>query len=56
MDNSVITIDEIKRHLEDEAELIIKKTNDDEIIEAVERMRQSYFMYYNLMNENNTIK
>lgn len=51
MDSSVITIDEIKSHLEDEAEFIIKKTNDIEIVDAIERMRQSYFMYYNLLKD-----
>ena len=46
-----ITIDEIKKHLEDEAEFIIKRADDQEIIEAVERMRQSYFMYYNMLKK-----
>ena len=51
MEEYEITIDEIKNHLEDETEFIIRKTDDQEIIEAIERMRQSYFMYYNMLNQ-----
>lgn len=44
-----ININEIKEHLEKEVDYIFNNTNNPEIEKALERIRQSYYIYYRLL-------
>ena len=44
-------IEDIKQNLENEADFIFNHVDDPEVIEALERMRVSYYIYYNMLRE-----
>lgn len=46
-----ISIIEIKENLEKETDFIFKNTDNSEIIDSLERIRQGYFKLYNMLNE-----
>ncbi|MEE0965648.1 MAG: hypothetical protein U0L85_01200 [Bacilli bacterium] len=44
-------VDQVKSNLEQEVEFIFNNVDDPKIIESLERIRISYFIYYNMLKE-----
>ena len=49
-------VDQVKSNLEQEVEFIFNNVDDPKIIESLERIRISYFIYYSFSIERNKSK